>query len=174
MKIESKNIVDQPIDVVFELLKNNISDLVHYLPNISSIKEVSRKTEGNTEYVTSTWTANAELPSILKKLAKPELLSWNDIAEWDLDSKTVTYNLESKLASDLYTAKGKNTLTVLDDNKTEMFFSCEVTPHPENFPGVPKFLAKKIVPALEGLLKLLLEPNFKSMNKGIEEYFKNK
>ena len=55
-----------------------------------------------------------------------------------------------------------------------MIFSCEVTPHPENFPGVPKILAKKIVPAIEGVIKILMEPNFKSMNAGIKEYFDKK
>ena len=43
MIIESKNIVHQPIDVVFDLLKNNIKDLLPYLPNIDKIEEKSRK-----------------------------------------------------------------------------------------------------------------------------------
>ena len=174
MKIESKSTVNQPIDAVFELLKNDINLLVPHLPNISKVEEVSRESKGKKEFVTNAWTANAELPSILKKIAKPELLSWNDIAEWDIEKKCVTYKLESKLAADLYTAQGKNTLTAVDENTTEMHFLCEVIPHPENFPGVPKFLAKKIVPALETLLKLLIEPNFKTMNEGIKKYFGSK
>ena len=114
------------------------------------------------------------MPSILKKIANPELFSWDDIATWDLEKKKVTYKLESKLASNLYTAEGENRLVAIDDNTTEMIFMCEVIPHPENFPGVPKLLAKRIVPAIEGVIKVLLEPNFTSMNEGIQEYFKNK
>ena len=174
MIIESKNTVHQPIDVVFDLLKNNITDLVPYLPNVDKIEEKSRNKKGNKEDVVSTWTAKAEMPSILKKIAKPDLFSWDDIATWDLEKKKVTYRLESKLASNLYTATGENKLVAIDDNTTEMIFTCEVTPHPENFPGVPKILAKKIVPALEGVIKVLLEPNFSSMNEGIKEYFENK
>ena len=73
MIIESKNIVHQPIDVVFDLLKNNITDLVPYLPNVDKIEEKSRNKKGNKEDVVSTWTAKAEMPSILKKIAKPDL-----------------------------------------------------------------------------------------------------
>ena len=174
MIIESKNIVHQPIDVVFDLLKNNIKDLLPYLPNIDKIEEKSRKKTSKKEDVVSTWTARAEMPSILKKIANPELFSWDDIATWDLEKKKVTYKLESKLASNLYTAEGENRLVAIDDNTTEMIFMCEVIPHPENFPGVPKLLAKRIVPAIDGVIKVLLEPNFTSMNEGIQEYFKNK
>ena len=66
MIIESKNIVHQPIDVVFDLLKNNIKDLLPYLPNIDKIEEKSRKKTSKKEDVVSTWTARAEMPSILK------------------------------------------------------------------------------------------------------------
>ena len=143
MIIESKNIVHQPIDVVFDLLKNNITDLVPYLPNVDKIEEKSRNKKGNREDVVSTWTAKAEMPSILKKIAKPDLFSWDDIATWDLEKKKVTYRLESKLASNLYTATGENKLVAIDDNTTEMIFTCEVTPHPENFLEYQKYLLKK-------------------------------
>ena len=126
----------------------------------------------NTLKVTNYWFAKAEIPTLVKKFIKPELLSWKDKAVWKDDAFEVHYELESFFANDLFEAKGVNSFVAKGDNKTEFILNCEINIYPEKVPGVPKFLAKKVSPVINTLVEKILGPNLTAMGKGINQYFK--
>ncbi|MCO4795439.1 MAG: hypothetical protein KC493_17090, partial [Bacteriovoracaceae bacterium] len=111
-----------------------------------------------------------DVPGIVKSFIKPEIFCWKDDANWDDDSHSVDYSLESFLANDRFDAKGKNSFTSVSENETELTISCKVTIYPEKVPGVPRLLAKKVAPAIEGLIEKLLAPNLSSLGDGLNQY----
>ena len=173
MQLDSKDVIDQPVDKVYSLVKDNLTELVPYLPNIDKIETTASKDlPGGKVQKVNQWYAKAEMPALLKKIAKPELFSWKDTAVWNDEELCVEYELESAVANDLYDAKGKNYFRDLGDGRMELNITCDVKIYPENLPGVPRILAKKVVPVVETLVEKILQPNLTSLAKGLKGYFK--
>ena len=173
MLLQSEDIIDQPADIVYPLVRDEMHKIIPYLPNIESIKMISREDlDGNRVKIVNHWMAKAQIPSMLKKFARPELFSWKDYAVWRDDDYCVDFELESFLANDLYDAKGTNYFGPAGEGKTKLRVTCELIIHPNKIPGVPTFLAKKVLPSIESLLRSTMEPNLTSLGKGLTEYFK--
>ena len=173
MKLESQDIIPRPREEVYNVLKNDLEKLVPYMPNVKKIEMVNRveKGEGLTAIINH-WYANAEIPTIAKKFIKEDLMSWKDKAVWNDKEFLVEYELESFWGNDIYDATGKNIISELGPNKTQLTLTCDLVIHPNKVPGVPKFLVKKVLPAIEGLIQKILQPNLTSLGKGLNEYFK--
>jgi hypothetical protein len=172
MLLESRDIVDAPADLVYPLVRDNLPVVVPYLPNIKSIEVLEREEleEGRVRIV-NLWTADIEIPSMLRRVIKPEFLSWHDYALWQDEHYHVDYRLEGAWMKDLYTAKGRNSFKPTDDGKrTEIVISCNVELHPDKIPGVPTFLVRPLIPAIESLLKAVLAPNLTLLAKGVKGY----
>ena len=173
MQLESKEIIDRPLEEVYTLVRDDLSKLVPYMPNVEKIevKKHSPKEGGKVEVINH-WYGKAEVPAMAKKFLKPEIFSWKDVAMWNNDDHFVEYELESFLANDLFDAKGKNYFSDAGDGKTELKITCSIDIYPEKVPGVPRILAKKVTPIVEGLLEKILGPNLTSLGKGLNQYFK--
>lgn len=172
MQLESKEVINRPLEEVYVLVRDELSKLVPYLPNVDKI-EVHKHAplaEGKVEVINH-WYGKAEVPSMVKKFIKPELFSWKDFAKWDDENHCVVYELESFMGNDLFDAKGINTFTAIGDDKTELKISCEVIIYPDKVPGVPRLLAKKVTPLIESVLEKVLGPNLTSLGKGLNDYF---
>lgn len=172
MKLESKDIIPRSREEVYNVLKNDLEKLVPYMPNVKRIEMVDRTEKGQGQTaITNHWYADAEIPTIAKKFIKEDLLSWKDKALWHDNDFLVEYTLESFWGNDIYDATGKNVMKALGPNKTELTLTCDLVIHPDKVPGVPKFLVKKVLPAIEGLIKRILQPNLTSLGKGLNSYF---
>jgi len=175
MILESKEIINRPLSEVYSLVRDDLSKLVPYMPNVERIEvKKHQPKDGNLVEVINHWYGKAEVPSMMKKFISPELFSWKDHAIWNNEKHYVEYQLESFLANDLFDAKGKNTFTAVGSDKTELKISCQITLYPEKVPGVPRLLAKTVLPGIEAILEKVLGPNLTSLGKGLNEYFKNK
>ncbi len=176
MYLESKDIIDQPAELVYKLVRDEMPKIVPFLENVEKIETVSREELGNGRVkVVNHWHAKIEVPSLVKKFLKPEMFSWKDYAEWNDETYSVDYRLESFWANDLFDAKGTNYFQPYegDPNKTLIKVTCDVVIHPEKIPGVPRLLAKKVMPAIESILKKAIGPNLTSLGKGLIGYFES-
>jgi hypothetical protein len=175
MRLENKEIINRPLAEVYQLVRDDLAKLVPYMPNVEKI-EVKKHApkDANSIEVINHWYGKADVPGMLKKFIKPELFSWSDFAVWHNDRHCVEYRLESFLANDLFDAKGTNYFTAVGTDKTELRITCEIILYPEKVPGVPKLLARTVLPGVEAILEKVLGPNLTSLGKGLNEYFKNK
>lgn len=173
MLIESRDLIDRPLDVVYPLLRDNLAALVPHLPNVQRIDQVShaRAADGTVEVVNH-WFAIAEVPAAVRKVLKPELFSWKDYATWNDAEHSVRYRLQSFLASDLYDATGVNTLRAVGADRTELHVSCTIDIHADRIPGVPAFVLRRVLPVVEAVIKQLLGPNLRSVGKGVAAYYR--
>lgn len=174
MYVESRDVVLQPVDVVYPLMRDHLEVIVPYLPSVKRIDRVSSKrTEDGRLDVVNHWYSIAEMPGPVRKLLKPEMFSWKDYALWNDERRCVDYRLESFLANDLYDASGTNYFTALGDGRCEIRVTCTVDIHAERVPGVPKLVARKTMPLIEAAIKQLLAPNLRSVGKGVAAYFRD-
>ncbi|MCC7441449.1 MAG: SRPBCC family protein [Bdellovibrionales bacterium] len=173
MYLESKDIVDRPVDQVFALVRDDLPRLVPYMPNVDRIEVLSREQKDGEIRIVNQWFAKAEIPGPLKKVMKPEYFSWKDTATWIDAKKCVNYKIEALAAKGLFSVKGTNTFSPIHDGeKTELKIACEVEISPEKIPGVPGFLARGLKTPLEALIRAIMEPNLTSLAKQINSYFK--
>ncbi len=172
MKLESKDIINAPLDVVFKLVRDDLEKIVPYLLNVQKIEVKERKEKGDELHLINHWYAKAEIPAAAQKFVKPELFSWKDSAIWKNKEYKVDYKLESFWANDLYSASGTNSFKAINDTQTELTVSCNIEIYADKVPGVPKFLIKPVLPAIESLITKALSPNLTSLAKGLNEYFK--
>lgn len=173
MNLESVDVINQPVDVVYNLVRDELDQLVPYLPNISKIEVESSEAAGDDLKKVNRWYAEVDAPGLIKKVIKPEMFSWIDRAHWNNDEKTVEYSLESTFGKDLFDARGKNYFKEVDGG-TELRITCEVQIYADKVPGVPRLLAKKATPVIEGLLKKMLQPNLTALAEGLKGYYGEK
>ena len=172
MRLESTEIIEHPADEVFRLVRDDIDKLVPFLPNVERIEVVRREElEDGRVRIMNHWHAKADVPKLAKKFLKPEMFSWKDDALWKADEYCVEYTLETFWLSGLYDCSGTNYFLPVDERRTEIKVICDLKIHPEKIPGIPRFLAAKVLPAVEALIRKLLAPNLTSMASGIKGYF---
>lgn len=172
MILESKEVINRPLNEVYNLVKNDLDKLVPYLPNIKKIEVKEKSVDGHYTHIVNYWYADTEIPSMVQKFIKPEIFSWKDSATWDDENFKVDYSLESFLANDLFDANGTNTFTAIGEDKTQLTLRCEVKIYPDKVPGVPRLLARTVTPVIESLIEKILAPNLTSLGKGLNDYFK--
>ncbi|MBT3980501.1 MAG: hypothetical protein HOE90_04060 [Bacteriovoracaceae bacterium] len=172
MELESKKVIDRPLDEVYNLVKNEFSKLAPYLPNVNKVEVMSTEDlgEGRTKIINH-WYAKAELPKMMQKFIKPEIFSWKDIANWNDSDHLVEYELESFLANDLFDAVGVNYFASAGEGKTELRITCGIKIYPEKVPGVPRLLAGKVRPMVEGLIEKIIGPNLASLGDALDKYY---
>lgn len=173
MYLESKEIIERPLEEIFALVRDDLAKIIPFLPNIETIKVQKREENknNNTVNIVNHWYAKVEIPPVAQAFVKKELFAWKDTAIWHNDEFYVEYQLESFWANDLFDAKGKNIFKALDDDRTELTVTCNVILHPDKVPGVPKFLVKKVLPYVEPMVQEMLRPNLNGLGEGLRKYF---
>ena len=173
MHLESEDIIDQPADVIYPLVRDNMSKLVPYLQNVEKIEPIEREELEGGPRIVCRWHPKVEIPSVAKKFVKPETFSWIDHATWDDEHYKVDFYHEPYAAKDLFTVKGTNSFGPWeqDPTKTRLYVCCDVEIYPERLPGMPSFVAKRLRPTIESMIKKMIQPNLTSLGKGLVRYF---
>lgn len=173
MQLEVEDTIAQPATIVYPLVRDEMHKLIPYMPDIERIETLKSEpnADGRLEVVNHWFSKPANVPTMLKKFAKPELFSWKDFALWNDDEWCVDYRLESMIANDLFQANGTNYFAPDGENTTKIRITCSVEIYPEKMPGVPRFLASKVKPLVESTIRKVLEPNLSSLASGLTQYF---
>ena len=174
MYVESRDVISQPVEVVYPLMRDHFDLIAPYLLSVKRIDRIkSERAEDGRLDVVNHWFAIADMPGPVKKILKPEMFSWKDYAHWDDEQRCVEYRLESFLANDLYDANGTNYFARVGEGRCEIRVTCTVDIHADRVPGVPKLVARKTKPIIEAAIKQLLAPNLRSVGKGVAAYFRD-
>jgi hypothetical protein len=171
MQLHHRDIIDAPQEIVFNLVKNNLTEICTYLGNIESIEKISvQAVDADHTKIVNHWQAKVDLPLLIKKFLSKELVSWKDTAIWDNKNFEVRYELSSFVATDLFIAKGHNSFKAINGNQTELTLTCDVTIHADKVPGIPRMVAAKALPIIEGVIEKMLKPNIANLATGIRLY----
>ncbi|MBK8013298.1 MAG: hypothetical protein IPK13_18330 [Deltaproteobacteria bacterium] len=173
MKIEANARMPYPRSLVFSTYRDRLPKLVPFLPNIKGIEVLSRQDEpelGQTRLV-NRWHAKGDIPKVAQKILKPEMLAWDDHASWDERAWTVDWRIETKMFTESVRCHGHN-VYLEDGEGTLLQIRGELEVNLAGIPGVPRFLAGSIAPAVERFIVALLTPNLTSVAKGLEAFLR--
>ncbi|RAL22428.1 hypothetical protein DL240_11315 [Lujinxingia litoralis] len=157
---------------VYETFKDQMVELVPYLPDIQTIEVKDRQEiDDSTLKVVNFWKANAdEVPKLAQKFIKPEMLEWTDNATWHLDEWKVEWVMEVGFLPEAVTCKGITTYVDKGNGRTEVVIDGELTVDARKIPGVPRLGAGAIGSAVESFVVKLITPNLTQANRGLERY----
>lgn len=171
MIIKSRDRLPYPVLGVYTIVRDHQADLVPYMPDVKAVEVVEKKElEGNQIELVNHWHGATEIPSLIKKFIKPEMMSWKDFAHWYDDELYVSWRLETFYLKELFTCKGKTSFIEIAENETEMAIEAELVVNAKIIPGLPSFLAKKISPQVETFIAKLISPNLNNLAKGVLSY----
>lgn len=166
MYIESEDRLDQPANIIYPLVRDELPKLLPYLPDVKKIEVISRERESDTRLrVVNRWYAKAVVPGMVAKFLPEDIFTWTDRALWRDDENCVDYHLEGFG----YDVHGTNYFTA-DRGGTLIRVTGTVTIHPEKF-KIPKLLFNKAFPMIEGTVKSAIQPNLTALARGLRSYF---
>lgn len=158
------------LSTVYEIIRDRLPELVPYMDNVSAISTVERGDGPNGPHLLNRWRADAgQVPGAARKFIKPEMLEWNDHADWNDAEHHVDWRIESAVFTGMYTCQGRNRV-VADGDDVRIVISGEMKVDAKRIPGVPSFLAKKVVPTIENYLIDRMKPNMASLGTGVQRF----
>ena len=84
MKFESSQVIPFSVDRVFCVVRDDLQNLVPFMPNVKKIEveSVDNPGEGRVKLV-NRWYRKGDIPKMIQKIIQPEMLTWLDTAIWD-------------------------------------------------------------------------------------------
>lgn len=146
MKVKMEHIFDVPVDK-FDILWSDIEvidNVVRKLPNVKKREVVEQRNEGGYIYRKVLYEGEAEIPDVVKKAVKPDMLKWYEITKYYPDKKEYEFEMVPVFFEGKIHFKGRIKLLPEGKNKTRRI--------------------------IEGELKISLNP---LVNKIIEKYMKD-
>lgn len=158
------------VERVYHIVRDKLPELAQFLDNVQAIEELQRKERPDGPYILNQWHADAgQVPAVARKFIKPEMLQWLDHADW-VDAETlVNWRIESAVFAGLYTCGGVNRV-VADGDGARIVISGELVVDPSKVPGLPRILARKLMPTLESYLVGRMKPNMASLGTGVQRF----
>lgn len=170
MKINVSEPLPLPVDEVFDLLRDHMPRLVPYLFDIEKIEVTDRREEGDEVHIVNLWWGDmTKVPSAIRKFVKRDLFSWKDHATWSTSTTAATWRLEPRIGANAFECAGTTRIHAVGE-QTMLSMDINLQIHPENVPGIPKFLARKFRPQIEAAIEKQVTPNLKNLATSIRRY----
>jgi len=172
MQFQCVDEVGYPLADVFGLVRDDMTALVPYLPDVEEIVVESRRDEPGGIEIVNVWRGSPDAaPKVVRKFLNPELLSWKDHAFWPAEATRAEWRLEPKVGGSLFECTGTTTVREVGPETTAIEVRGDLRVYPERLPGVPKLLAGKLRSKIEGFVVEMLVPNMQTMARGVQGYF---
>ena len=171
MDVYSKEIIPYPTELVFTTLRDRLTDIVPYMPNIDRVEIVSREdADDQKTKLVRHWYAKGEIPKMVRTMIKPEMLRWKDVALWDPADYTCAWSLETFFFTENIRCKGLNYYRSHGENNTSIEITGDLTIDLSNISSIPKLLRKKVGEQATKFIIKLVSPNLKNLNAGLSEF----
>lgn len=169
MKFRSESTIPHPRDAVFAAYRDNLPEVIRFLDDISAVNVLAREETGGVVKLHNEWVSERDIPSVAQQFIKPEHLRWDDHASWDASSYVCHFDIRTRAFTDAVRCDGTNTF--VDDPKgTRVILEGTFEVTNIKVPGVPSFLAKRLVPQIESFIIGLVRPNLEKVNEAVGRY----
>ena len=166
MLIENEGFLDHPADEVYPLVRDEMTKLLPFLPDVERVEQLSYDRESPTRVrIVNRWHTKPKMPALVARFLPAEIFSWTDYALWKDDEYLTDYRLEGFG----YDVKGTNSF-VPDGPGTKIRITADVTIHPEKF-HIPRLLFDRVFPLVEDTIRHAIEPNLSSLVRALKDYF---
>ena len=157
-----------PREQVFVTYRDRMPELVEFLPNIRSIRVLSRDDRGDMVLLVNEWVGGGDIPAVARAVLKESMLRWTDHATWRTESFTVEWRTEVHAFPGAITAAGTNRF-VESPRGTRLEIRGELACDSARVPGVPRLLARTVNAAAEKILVKQVGHNLAEVGRGVQK-----
>lgn len=170
MKIHSESRIQFPLARVYETYRDRLPEIAAFMPDIREIEVKSRAPGPRGPRIHNIWRASTEIPSIAQGIVRPDMLCWDDHAEWDDAAHHVDWALVIPAFQEQVRCRGRNAFFADGPQATRVVLSGDLDIHLSRIPGVPSLLAGRIAPQVEKFILKLVQPNLENVNRYLERF----
>jgi hypothetical protein len=170
MKIHSESRIHHPLELVYTCYRDQLPQIAPYTPDIREIIVNSREDLEQGPKLHNIWVADREIPKVAQGIIKPEMLRWDDFAEWNNSAKHVDWTLNIPAFPNQVACSGRNAFFADGPDATRVVLTGDLQINVKNVPGVPRLLAGRIAPKLEAFIVKLITPNLEKVNHSLERF----
>ena len=167
MDFVTSDIINHPPDVVLAAFRDRLPEVAALIPDIKSITVISREEVGNTTKLHNLWEANREIPKALSKFLSPDMLKWDDYAEYFPGESRCTWRIELPAFSGAVDCFGSNHYKDLGDGRTELEMTGSLSLDLSKVPKIPRLLKRTLGPQVEKFVVALIQPNLSRTNQAV-------
>lgn len=166
MKINSESRIPHSREAVYLAYRDRLPEVASYIPDIQSITVLSTADTPKGKKLHNRWQADREIPAMVSKFLTPDMLCWDDYAEWDDAGFLCQWRLSIPAFPTQVQCSGQNTFYV-DGDHTRLVLTGDLHIQAHKIPGVPRLLARQLAPQIEKFIVRLITPNLEQVNRSI-------
>lgn len=170
MQINASSVVNHPRERVFRAYRDELPAIAPFMENIKEIKVLSREDRPGIVKLHNEWVGRGEIPKVVQGIIKPEMVRWDDFAEWDQAGWLCTWSLKIRVFSENFRCGGTNRFEEVGPRSTRVTLAGNLEVSLRDIPGVPRFLAGPIAPQVEKFIIAMIRPNLEQVNTSLGRY----
>jgi hypothetical protein len=174
MDIRADARIPFPRDVVFTAYRDELANLLPYLPNVRSIEIKSRKETGAVLEFVNEWRGGGDIPAALRAVLSESVLAWTDYATWHADAMRCDWRTATHAFTDAVTCKGSNVFAEDGDGATLLEIRGSLEIDAKKIRGVPALFAGKVGRMAEEFLVAKIQSNLIETAKGLAKYLEER
>lgn len=169
MEFRSETTIKHPREAVFLAYRDRMSDVVAHLADIKAVNVLAREEADGVVKLHNEWVGQAEIPAMAKSMISPDQLRWDDYATWTAATTSCSYEIKTRAFRDAVRCTGSNTI-VDDPVGARVILAGSIEISLKALPGVPSFLAKRMVPQVEKFIVGLIAPSLEKTAEAVAAY----
>ena len=170
MKFEADVRVPYPRPRVFRAYRDELPEMLDYLPNVKSIEQRDRKESGHTVELFNVWHGGGEIPAAIRKVVGEEMLTWDDYATWNEETHTCDFKIRTHAFTEAVTCSGQNRFQEVDANTTRIEIRGDIQIDASKVKGIPRMFAGSIGKTIEQFLVKRISANLEETARGLSSY----
>jgi hypothetical protein len=169
VKIKTLTVLKHPMELVWITTRDRLPEIVPLLDDIESVTVHSREEKpGGIVKLVNVWKACPKLPAIVTSYLRPEMLAWNDYAEWSRRNFQCNWRMEAHFYADRIKCSGITRYEpAMGGRGTRITFVTNIELATHDLPGVPAVLEGAVSKAIEFFAAVLVPQNFRKVAHAI-------
>jgi hypothetical protein len=163
-----------PREIVFAAYRDELLELLPYLPNVRGIDIKSRKEDGAVVEFVNVWRGGGDIPTAVRAVFSESVLEWTDYATWRADRFLCEWRTETRAFTEAVNCRGTNLFVDDGAGKTLLEIRGTLVIDAKKIRGVPSFLAGKVGRAVEEFLVAKIQSNLVETAKGLSKYLEER
>lgn len=173
MLINISSQVPFPRPLVYAAFRDNLIDLVPYMPSVKNIQIKSRQEKPEHIESINEWRGKGEIPGLMKPWLKEDLLTWTEYNIWKISNFTLEWRISTHAFTEAVHWAGINHF-IDKDNTTIIKSQGQLTIDPKGLKNIPPIMRSQVAQVAEKYLAKQVEPNLSLMSEGVRSYLSQK
>jgi len=175
MRFQTVSVIKHESRIVWAAMRDDLPKIVHFLGDIESVTEQQRCETKEHCKIVNIWKASPRLPQALVKFIDSDMFMWTDRAEWDNRMQTCNWSIELHHFRDSIQCHGSTLFQpAMGGAGTKVTFSGDLNWNSRKLLGSASFLGETALSAAEGIIRNILQKNFRKIAEALGQYLDEK